>query len=72
MEPLKASLIDIFEVDDLDTSKKFTDLDEWDSLSSLSVIAILDSDYGITLSNADLINFKDISEFIAYVETNKR
>ena len=45
MEQLKKEIAEILEVADLDTSKKFTDYDEWDSLAALSLLALLDSDY---------------------------
>ena len=40
MDQLLEKLCVIFERDQLDTSLKFNDLDEWDSLSSLSILAM--------------------------------
>ena len=67
MEALKIKLIEIFEVDDLDLNAKFTDLSEWDSLSRLTLLAMLDSDYNLTLTDADLVKFSNIKEFCDYV-----
>lgn len=63
MEELIAKLADILEVDKLDIEKKFTDYDEWDSLAGLSLIAMLDSDYSITMRNKDVMAFNSIKEF---------
>jgi acyl carrier protein len=63
MEELIEKLADILEVDELDINKKFTDYDVWDSLASLSLIALLDSDYNITMRNKEVMAFNSIKEF---------
>jgi acyl carrier protein len=72
MENLVSTLREIFEIDEIDVSKKFADFDEWDSLSSLTLIAILDSDYGISISNKELLEFISISDFCKYVLLNAK
>ena len=63
MEELIAKLAEILEVEDLDVNKKFADYDEWDSLSALSVLAMLDSDYHIQMKNADIAAYENIEAF---------
>lgn len=63
MEELKNKLAEILEVDDLDVTKKFTDYDEWDSLTSLSILAMLDSDYHTSMKAAEIIAFDSIEAF---------
>ena len=63
MEVLVEKLTEILEVEELDVTKKFTDYDEWDSLSALSVIAMLDSDYNTTMKGNDLTEFESIEAF---------
>ncbi|MFZ4520728.1 MAG: phosphopantetheine-binding protein [Bacteroidales bacterium] len=72
MEALKEKLSVIFELDQLDATLKFTDLDEWDSLSSLSILAMLDSDYNMAMSNADLLTFATIQDFCDHVIKNRK
>jgi acyl carrier protein len=72
MEQLKEKLSTIFEVEEIDTTLKFTDLDEWDSLSSLTILAMLDSDYNMAMSNADLLTFEKIQDFCDYVIKNRK
>ncbi len=63
MEELVVKLAEILEVEDLDLNKKFADYDEWDSLSALSVLAMLDSDYHIQMKNADIAGYESIEAF---------
>ena len=72
MEELKEQLMELLEVEELDTTKKFTDYEEWDSLAGLSIIALLDSDYGITMKISDIKGFESIDAFCKYVIENKR
>jgi len=72
MGKLVEDLKEIFEIDNLDVSLSFDELDEWDSLAVLSVLAILDSDYRINMSKKELDSFSSIDEFIKYVETNAK
>lgn len=63
MNELIEKLAEILEVDELDVNKKFTDYEEWDSLCGLSVIAMLDSDYGTTMKNKEILEFNSIKDF---------
>lgn len=72
MQELIEQLQDLLEVEELDINKKFTDYDEWDSLASLSVIALLDSDYGITMKHSEIKGFANIGAFCEHVMANKK
>lgn len=63
MEELLGKLAEILEVDEVDVNKKFTDYEEWDSLCGLSVIAMLDSDYNMTMKNKEILEFASIGDF---------
>ena len=67
MDKLVAELCEILEVNELSIDARFEDLPEWDSLNSLSVIALLDSSYGIQIDAARLQKFGSIDEFVQYV-----
>ncbi len=62
----------ILEIDSLGLNSKLTDLPEWDSLSSLSVLAMLDSDYGLNLTNSELRSFKDLNSFCDFVNEQSK
>lgn len=63
MEELIEKIAEILEVDELDINKKFTDYEEWDSLAGLSLIAMLDSDYNMTMRTKEVLAFNSIKEF---------
>lgn len=45
----------------------FRELDEWDSLSALSVIAMIDEEYSIQITGADLRGVSTIKELFELV-----
>jgi len=53
MEEFYGKLAEILEVDEVNGSDVLEDLPEWDSLSVLSVIAMIDCGYGINLNARD-------------------
>ncbi|WP_374460820.1 acyl carrier protein [Chryseobacterium taeanense] len=55
------------EFDDTDTSEfsaetKFKNLEEWSSITALSIIAMADNDYGIELTGEDIRNSETIKD----------
>jgi acyl carrier protein len=54
MEEICAKLADILQVDDVKPTDVLASFEEWDSLSVLSVVAMVDADYGVTLSAPEL------------------
>jgi len=71
MEELIEKLEQILEVKKFDLSKKFQEFEEWDSLTSLSIIAMLDSDYKITATHKQLADFSSVEEFCKFVLKNE-
>lgn len=63
MEELVKKLQDLMEVDDLDVTKAFSDYEEWDSLTGLSILALLDSDYHQSMTVKEILSFKSIDDF---------
>lgn len=63
MEILVEKLQEILEIDFVDLTKKFNDYEEWDSLASLSLIAMLDTDYNKTMTTKEILGFENIGEF---------
>jgi acyl carrier protein len=55
------------EFDDTDTSEfsaetRFKNLEEWSSITALSIIAMADNDYGIELTGEDIRNSETIKD----------
>ena len=54
MDDFYAKLADILEVDEVKASDVLDSFPEWDSLSRLSLIAMVGFKYGVNLTGADL------------------
>ncbi|CCY35133.1 uncharacterized protein BN796_01782 [Alistipes sp. CAG:831] len=62
--------------EDTDSSKitletEFRDIDEWSSLVHLSVILMLDKEYGVTIEGEDFAMLKTVGDIADYVEKSK-
>ena len=50
---------------------KFRDIDEWSSLSALSIIAMVDDEYGVTLKGDDIRNATTVRDIFDAVVAKK-
>lgn len=50
---------------------KFKELEEWSSLIALSVILMVDEEYGITIEGKDIENVSTIEELFNTIESKK-
>lgn len=55
----------------LSVETEFRTLPEWDSIVYLSVIAMLDEEYGIQIENAAFKTLKTINDVTNYIETHQ-
>lgn len=66
-EELLEKIAELLEVDSVKTEDALDSFEEWDSLTALSIIAMVNSDYNKTLTNIQLKQFitvKDLVDFI--------
>jgi acyl carrier protein len=49
----------------------FRDLDDWDSLTAMAVIAMVVDEYGVKISDDDFKNLKTIQEVYDFIISNK-
>lgn len=66
-----ASQFDETELDVFSASTEFKELDEWSSLIALSVIAMVDEEYDVTLKGDDITESKTIEELFNKVCSKK-
>ena len=59
------------EASEFKAETKFHDLDEWSSLIALSVIAMVDEEYDVTLKGADIENAITIEDLFNTVQSKK-
>ena len=55
----------------LTTETIFRDLEQWDSLAFLSVIAMIDEEYDVVIEGNDFKKLKSIGDVIAEIENRK-
>ena len=70
MEKFLTDLAEMLEVDLLDPDKSLDTYENWDSLTILSVIAMLDCNFGINMNATDISRFKTAAEL--YAETQQK
>jgi acyl carrier protein len=72
MKNLNEELKNILEVEVLDLEISLLSYDNWDSLTRLSIIALLEDEYGIRIKGNQFDAFKNLGEFINYVAENRK
>lgn len=63
-----SDVLDETDVMDLTQTTVLRDLDEWSSLTALSIIAMLDEEYDVTIKNDDLqkiVTIEDLFNLVA-------
>lgn len=59
---LFADLFEDVQQDSLNEDTLFRNLDEWDSIAALSVIGMIDEEYGVTLNAEDMLASKTLND----------
>ena len=72
MDDFYTKLAEILEVDRVAADDVLSEFEYWDSLTVLSVLAMLDSGYGVNLTAANLRELKQAGELAAMVESRRR
>jgi len=72
MNEFLAKIAEILEVDRVSETDELKAFPQWDSLSVLSVIAMLDANYGVNLHAADFGPIKSASDLWNLVQAKKR
>ncbi len=67
MEEIYRKLADILQVDAVKPADVLASFEEWDSLSVLSVLAMVDADYQVNLSARDLVGVSTAQELVELI-----
>ena len=51
---------------------KFSDLDEWSSMHSLIIIALIDTEYEVTITGEDLMSISRVEELYEIVKSRMK
>jgi acyl carrier protein len=71
MEKFYIKLADIMEVDTIRPDDILEDFETWDSLTVLSVIAIIDADYGVNLNAENLKGVQTVKDLVKFILLQK-
>jgi acyl carrier protein len=71
MEILTEQLIEIFEIDEISPKVVLRDLELWDSLSVISLLAVLDETYGINIEATELVDVVTVADLFLFTEQRR-
>jgi acyl carrier protein len=71
MEQFRNKLADILEENSISDGQLLQDFDAWDSLTVLTIIATVESDFNINLTAKDLDEHKTVGELLSFIESKK-
>lgn len=63
--------VEIEDASSLSENTLFRELDEWNSLAALSLIAMLDEEYGIQIETPQFSQLKTIGDIFNYINIHK-
>jgi acyl carrier protein len=64
-------MLEIFEVDSINPDGVLRDLELWDSLSVISLLAVLDETYGINIEATELVDVITVADLFSFVEQRR-
>ena len=71
MEILIEGMLEIFEVDEINPAIILRELELWDSLSVISLLAVLDESYGINIEATEIVDVITAADLFAFVEQRR-
>lgn len=71
MTDLYPKLAELLEVDTVESTDILEVFPLWDSLTVLSLLSILDSDYGVNITAQDIRGLKTAGELAAFVNSRR-
>jgi len=71
MDKFLEQIADILEEDRVNLNDKLVDFDAWDSLAQLSIIALSDEEYGVTISATEIREAETVDGIKKLIENKK-
>ena len=65
------NMMEILENDEITLDDEFRNLEEWDSLSYLSTIAMIDDEHELVIPREDFSNLKTLRDILKYIKKDK-
>ena len=71
MDKFLEQIAEILDEESVNLSDKLVDFDAWDSLTQLSIIALVGDEYNVTISAAEIREAETIEGIIKLIENKK-
>jgi len=71
MDKFLEQIAEILEEEQVDLNDKLVDFDAWDSLAQLSIIALSDEEYGVTISAVEIREAETVGGIKQLIENKK-
>jgi len=71
MDKFLEQIAEILEEEQINLSDKLVDFDAWDSLAQLSIIALADEEYGVTISAVEIREAETVGGIKKLIEEKK-
>lgn len=70
-EQIILHLKELLEIEDRDVTlnDEFKEYSEWDSLANLSLMALIDEEYGVVISSSDFKKINTVGDLIKEIQT---
>jgi acyl carrier protein len=68
METFLKKLAEILEVDKIEMDNVLSEFEEWDSLTSLSIIATIDADFNVNISAEELLSASTVHDLVSLIK----
>ena len=72
MQNIYNQLAEILEAEQVEANDVLSEFDYWDSLTVLSILAMLDANYGVNLTAVDIRAMTSAGDLVAAVEMRKK
>jgi acyl carrier protein len=72
MHNIYTQLAEILEAEQVNAGDVLSEFDYWDSLTVLSILAMLDANYGVNLTAADVRAMTSAGELVAAIEMRRK
>ena len=72
MEILREQILSIFEIYEIKPETVLRELEFWDSLSVISLLAVIDESYGINIEATELVDVITVADLFAFVEQHRK
>jgi len=72
LETFLKKLAEILEVDNIEMDNVLSEFEEWDSLTTLSIIATIDTDFNVNISAEELLSAITVGDLINLIEEIKK